>query len=88
MGHQLGEGEDRKKQPDCGFEPWELWARAVAETDIDPADFFDPEDLGFRRRGYASEEPILLRPRIPLKMAGCGARMRFGAWLRASRKAG
>ena len=49
-------GEDKKpkkKQNDnaeAGFARWKLWARAVEADDIDPADFFDPEEFGFHRR--------------------------------------
>jgi len=50
---QSGEGEkpkkERKRNPDAGFEAWELWDEAVDESDIDPADFFDPEEFGYRR---------------------------------------
>lgn len=53
MRHQLGEGKEPKKeqkQPEAGFEKWNLWARAVEDDDIDPAEFFDPEEFGIRRR--------------------------------------
>ena len=54
MRHQSREEKKRKKRPfstETGLpemhpEP-ELWT----EDDIDPADFFDPEEFGFRRRG-------------------------------------
>lgn len=57
----MDEGEHKKtgnrnnrrpgKKVESGFEPWTLWQKAVDETDIDPADFFDPEEFGYRRRG-------------------------------------
>jgi hypothetical protein len=54
MRHQLGEEEKRKKEQkrnaEVGFETWKLWQEAVDETDIDPAEFFDPEEFGIRRR--------------------------------------
>ena len=54
MRHQMGEGENTKKeekQTKTGFEKWNLWAQAVEDDEIDPADFFDPEEFGYRRRG-------------------------------------
>jgi hypothetical protein len=39
--------EKQKAEVDC--EAWKLWKRAVEERDIDPADFFDPEEFGYRR---------------------------------------
>jgi hypothetical protein len=54
MRHQLGEGKEPKKEhkqkTEAGFEAWKLWQEAVDETDIDPAEFFDPEEFGVRRR--------------------------------------
>ena len=54
MRHQLGEGKEPKKEhkrkDEAGFETWKLWEEAVDETDIDPAEFFDPEEFGVRRR--------------------------------------
>jgi hypothetical protein len=54
MRHQLGEGKEPKKEhkqkTEAGFEAWKLWQEAVDETDIDPAEFFDPEEFGIRRR--------------------------------------
>jgi len=50
----MGEGENTKKeekQTKTGFEKWNLWAQAVEDDEIDPADFFDPEEFGYRRRG-------------------------------------
>ena len=60
MRHQLGEGKNQKKeekQAETGFEKWHLWARAVADDDIDPADFLDPEEFGYRRRGKRAPRP-------------------------------
>jgi len=56
MRHELGEGEEPKKehkQTETGFEKWHLWAKAVEHDDdgIDPADFVDPEEFGYKRRG-------------------------------------
>jgi len=40
-------GFEKGHEPtDSGFEAWILWAKAVEEDDIDPADFFDPEEFG------------------------------------------
>ena len=55
MRHELGEGEEPKKEQkeiETGFEKWHLWAKAVErdDDDIDPAEFFDPEEFGTRRR--------------------------------------
>ena len=53
MIRQSGEGKKRKKErkrnAEAGFEAWKLWDEAVDESDIDPADFFDPEEFGYRR---------------------------------------
>jgi hypothetical protein len=53
-GANIGEGKEPKKEQkrsaEAGFEAWKLWKRAVEESDIDPADFFDPEEFGTRRR--------------------------------------
>jgi hypothetical protein len=60
MRHQLGEDKKRKKeqkQAETGFDKWNLWARAVEDDDIDPADFFDPEEFGYRRRGLDAPRP-------------------------------
>jgi hypothetical protein len=51
MRQQSGEGEERKKRPvffETGFEK-EPAADLLADDEIDPADFFDPEDFGIRR---------------------------------------
>ena len=53
MIRQLGEGEDLKKRPissETGLE-MEPGFDLLADDEIDPADFFDPEEFGFRRRG-------------------------------------
>ena len=53
MKHQLGEEEKRKKRPSSAKtdskESHE--ADVLIDDDIDPADFIDPEEFGFRRRG-------------------------------------
>ena len=41
--------EKGQESTDPGFEAWSLWAKAVEELDIDPADFIDPEEFGIRR---------------------------------------
>jgi hypothetical protein len=58
MRHQLEEGEETKKRDHkvagrqiSGAEKHEL----VTDTgfdEIEPADFFDPEEFGYRRRGF------------------------------------
>jgi len=45
------------QQAETGFDEWHLWARAVKEDDIDPADFFDLEKFGYRRRGKHAPRP-------------------------------
>ena len=60
MRHQLGEGKEPKKEhkkAETGFEKWHLWAEAVEDDDIDPADFFDPEEFGYHRRGNDAPRP-------------------------------
>jgi hypothetical protein len=56
MRHHSGEGKTAKKKAkltaETGFEAWELWKEAVEDDDIDRADFFDPEEFGYRRRGF------------------------------------
>jgi hypothetical protein len=60
MRHQTGKGKNEKKGPkssaEAGFAEWPLWKRAVEETDIDPAEFFDPEEFGSRRKSKLSGE--------------------------------
>jgi hypothetical protein len=55
MRHELEEGEKVKKGPkqrvETGFEGWKLWQKAMEDREIDPAEFFDPEEFGYRRRG-------------------------------------
>ena len=55
MRHQLGEGQGPKKEQkrnvEAGFEAWKLWAQAVEDDDIDPADFIDPEEFTYGRGG-------------------------------------
>ena len=52
MIRQSGEGGERKKRPilsETGLEkghPLEV----VGDDEIDPADFFDPEEFGYRRK--------------------------------------
>jgi hypothetical protein len=56
----MGEEEKPKKkqkQPETGFEKWNLWARAVEDDEIDPGEFFDPEEFGYRRRGANAPRP-------------------------------
>jgi len=51
MIRQLGEGEERKKRlvfAETGLEK-EQAADVLADDEIDPADFFDPEEFGIRR---------------------------------------
>ena len=57
MRHQLGEGEKHKK--------WRTSAKTgskeiheadiLIDDEIDPADFFDPEEFGFRRKRESSK---------------------------------
>jgi hypothetical protein len=60
MRHQTGERKNAKKGPkssaEIGFEESPLWKKAVQETDIDPAGFFDPEEFGYRRKPNQSGE--------------------------------
>jgi hypothetical protein len=53
MIRQLGEGEERKKRPISSETGSEVRHEDVilADDEIDPADFFDPEEFGYRRRG-------------------------------------
>lgn len=54
MRHQSEEGEKRNKTPilsETRFEGRHPEAEALTEDEIDSADFFDPEEFGFRRRG-------------------------------------
>jgi hypothetical protein len=63
MRHQSGEGEERKKRLNpvtggakTGKEPGDP-TDTYADDDIDPADFFDPEEFGFRRPGFNASRP-------------------------------
>ena len=63
MRHQSGEGEEDKKRvkrladgAKMGKEPGDP-TDTNADDDIDPADFFDPEEFGFRRRGFNASRP-------------------------------
>jgi hypothetical protein len=62
MRHQSRNGEDRKKRlkpvtdgTKTGKEPGDQTDNA--DDDIDPADFFDPEEFGFLRRGFNASRP-------------------------------
>jgi hypothetical protein len=61
MRRQTGEGKKVTKQPEStvetGFEGWKLWRKAVKEPEVDAADFFDPEEFGYRRRGSNAPRP-------------------------------
>lgn len=50
MRHQSREEKKRKKQP--LFSEGHVEPEVLTEDEIDPADFFDPEEFGFRRRGF------------------------------------
>ena len=59
MRHQSGEGKTAKKSgkknAETGFEGWTLWLRAVAtrdEDEIDPLEFFDPDEFRAKGRGH------------------------------------
>jgi len=49
MDNDLRPKKEEKRNAEAGFEAWKLWEEAVDETDIDPAEFFDPEEFGYRR---------------------------------------
>ena len=51
MGDQKKVKKEPKQKVETGFEPWETWQRAMADSEIEPAEFFDPEEFGYRRRG-------------------------------------
>jgi hypothetical protein len=54
MRHQSGEEKKGKKQPvlsETGSKEGHVEPEVLIDDEIDPADFFDPEDFGFRRRG-------------------------------------
>jgi hypothetical protein len=46
----------RHVKPETGFE-WPLWTKAVEQDEIDPAEFFDPEEFSYRRRGNHNARP-------------------------------
>ena len=51
MRHHSGEGDKSKKQHEIGRNaaPDLSEAEFAIDDEIDPADFFDPEEFGFRR---------------------------------------
>jgi len=52
MRQQLGEGEEHKKRPllsETGSKK-ERAPDILVDDEIDPADFFDPEEFGMRRK--------------------------------------
>jgi hypothetical protein len=56
MRHQSGEGEKRKKRltsAETGSKESQE-ADVLIDDEIDPADFFDPEEFGFRRKRESS----------------------------------
>ena len=61
MRHQSGEDKERKKRlnrtAEAGSEARNLTPDLSADDDIDPADFFDPEEFGIRRRDIKSIRP-------------------------------
>ena len=60
MKRQSGEGKNVKKGSkviaETGFDEWPLWKKAVQDIGIDPAEFFDPEEFGYRRKTKLSGE--------------------------------
>jgi hypothetical protein len=59
MRRQIGDGEEAKKSGkkcvETGFDGWTLWLRAVAtrdEDEIDPLEFFDPDEFRAKGRGH------------------------------------
>jgi hypothetical protein len=64
MRHQLGEGEEVKKRkkkagdrPATGSQKNEPVPDELTDDEIDPADFFDPEEFGVRRGNFKSFDP-------------------------------
>jgi len=52
MRHQFGEDKNHinpLKKTETGSEKRPTEADILTDTDIDPADFFDPEEFGYRR---------------------------------------
>jgi hypothetical protein len=66
--------------------------RSVQMDEIDPVfletSYALPENGGEHSHGLFYLMSILFPRWMRLKMAGCGTRERFGAWLRELRKAG
>jgi len=59
MIRQSGEREEHKKRhifSETGLHK-EPVSDVLADDEIDPADFFDPEEFGFRRRGSNASRP-------------------------------
>ena len=60
MRHQSGEERKRKKPPvlsETGSQGQAEAPEVLIDDDIDPADFLDPEEFGFRRRGSNAPRP-------------------------------
>jgi hypothetical protein len=64
MRHQLREGEEVKKRKKkvgerlaTGSKTNEPAAEELTDDEIDPADFFDPEEFGVRRGNSKSVDP-------------------------------
>jgi hypothetical protein len=49
MDNEVTPKKEKKRNAEAGFEAWKLWKEAVEEADIDPGEFFDPEEFGYRR---------------------------------------
>jgi len=52
MRHQIGEDKRRKnstKLEETSSEKKDIEADILTDTEIDPAEFFDPEEFGYRR---------------------------------------
>jgi len=64
MRHEIGEGEEVKKEHKrvagrlkTGSQKNEPASGALTDDEIDPADFFDPEEFGVGRRNLKSPHP-------------------------------
>jgi hypothetical protein len=64
MRHQLAEGDEVKNRHKKVADRMETGSEKNAQTsdeltddEIDPADFFDPEYFGYRRRGFHAPHP-------------------------------
>jgi hypothetical protein len=64
MRHQLGEGEEVKKwqkkvaeRSATGSQKNDPAPDELTDDEIDPADLFDPEEFGIRRRNFRSFDP-------------------------------